>query len=80
MKKSLQHFIKKLQNGENLTSGYLALRKLRGGILPADNGACTNGDCGGTNTSNCSNTADCTKATNKNVCSNTGGPGCCGAS
>lgn len=79
MKKSLQHFINKLQTGGNLNSGYLALKKIRGGILLVNNGDCTNGDCSGTNTSRCSNTGDCSQATNKVSCSNTGGPGCCGS-
>ena len=82
MKKSLKHFINQLQkNGGDFTTGYMALKNLRGGKLPVNNGSCTNGDCSGTNTSVCSNTGDCTKATNSIPanCSNTGGPGCCGS-
>jgi hypothetical protein len=79
MKKSLQHFIDHLQkNGKDFTSGYITLKNLRGGYV-ADNGSCTNGDCSGTNKTNCTNTGDCSKATNSVTCSNTGGPGCCGS-
>lgn len=78
MKNSLRHFINKLQSSGNLSSGYLALRNIRGGLVLGSNGDCNNGDCSGTNTSKCSNTGDCTKATNQVSCTNTGGPGCCG--
>lgn len=81
MKKSLQEFINQLQkSGMDFASGYMTLKNLRGGTEPVvDNGACTNGDCSGTNKTNCTNSGDCTKATNKLTCSNTGGPGCCGS-
>jgi hypothetical protein len=81
MEKSLHRFISKLQNGVDFTAGHIALKNLRGGLVPpVDNGSCTNGDCTGTNTSVCTNTADCTHATNSipSSCTNIGGPGCCG--
>jgi hypothetical protein len=81
MKKSLKKLISNLQkDNKQSKSVYLTLKNIRGGRVADNSGSCTNGDCSGTNSGTCTNTGDCSHATNTHPtsCSNTGGPGCCG--
>lgn len=77
MKKTLSIFISKVRevNEGQLKEGFVTLKNLRGGVLPSNNGgSCTNETtCTGTNSSYCTNSGDCKKATNSSThCSNTG--------
>lgn len=81
MRKSLESFASKLQEGKNfkLKGGYKVLANLRGGVLQTNSGTCPNSaaTCSGTNSGTCTNSNDCSKSTNSGTCTNSGGPGCC---